>query len=204
MLGFGPSSKLTMERRDLTLPDRQRVRDQKFRPMLVAIWYPASAPSSSRMIYRDYLDVPRIAEFAEFALRLKRFGEKTARETAFRKKEEALTAEDRLAFDHLFTTETRAHRDATAAAGRFPVVVYHPGASGSFEENAVLFEFLASHGYVVISSAYQISTAEVSNNIGGPRDPSEICNSSCKPRASCRLSRSPRSPGLVSVWELNF
>jgi pimeloyl-ACP methyl ester carboxylesterase len=35
------------------------------------------------------------------------------------------------------------------------VVIYHPGLGGTFEDNAVACEFLASYGYVVISSAYE-------------------------------------------------
>src|SRR5262249_27516195 len=52
------------------------------------------------------------------------------------------------------SAETFAVKDAPAVDGRFPVVVYHPGLGGSHEDNSVLFEYLASHGYVVLSSAY--------------------------------------------------
>lgn len=147
-------------------PDRQRDRIPEFRPVLIAIWYPASA-TSSRMTYHDYFDVPHLDELADFARRLKQFGEKTAKETVFRNKEESLTAEERLAFNQLFQMESYTYRDAPAAAGRFPAVVYHPGAGGSFDENAVMSEFLASHGYVILSSAYQTSTVQASNNVGG-------------------------------------
>ena len=37
----------------------------------------------------------------------------------------------------------------------FPLVVYHSGAGSSFEDNAVLCEFLASHGYVIVGSVFQ-------------------------------------------------
>src|SRR5262249_13551622 len=39
--------------------------------------------------------------------------------------------------------------------GRFPLVIYHSGHGSSFEDNAVLCEFFASHGFVVIGSAFQ-------------------------------------------------
>jgi hypothetical protein len=105
---------------------------------------------------------------ASFALRLRRFSERTTKDTIFGKKKDWLAADDQLAFNELLQMNSNAYRDAPAAAGRFPVVINHPGAGGSFEDNAVLFEFLASHGYVVISSAYQTNTAHVSNNIDGP------------------------------------
>lgn len=47
--------------------------------------------------------------------------------------------------------ETKAYRDAPAAMGKFPVVIYAPSYQASSVENFALCEFLASHGYVVIS-----------------------------------------------------
>jgi hypothetical protein len=43
-------------------------------------------------------------------------------------------------------------RDAAAAPGRFPVVIYAPSFSSPSWENADLCEYLASHGYVVLAS----------------------------------------------------
>lgn len=131
-VGFRSSIEFDYGRRD--------VDGAGFRPVLVAVWYPAAGASGARMRYRDYLDIP---DAGEFGLKLKRFGE------------------ERVTFDG----ESRGYRDAPVAAGRFPVVIYHPGSDGPFNENAVLFELLASDGYVVISSAYQMSTAHVSNNV---------------------------------------
>ncbi|MEO7360451.1 MAG: dienelactone hydrolase family protein [Gemmatimonadaceae bacterium] len=45
-----------------------------------------------------------------------------------------------------------ARRDATARAGKFPVVIYAPSYRGPSFENADLCEYLASQGYVVIAS----------------------------------------------------
>ena len=52
------------------------------------------------------------------------------------------------------------------AAGKFPVVIYHPGLGGTFDDNAVACEYLASHGYVVLSSAYEAADSS-SLNIDG-------------------------------------
>lgn len=46
-----------------------------------------------------------------------------------------------------------AKRDAPPAKGKFPIVVYAPGSSASASDNADLCEYLASQGYLVISSA---------------------------------------------------
>jgi dienelactone hydrolase len=45
-----------------------------------------------------------------------------------------------------------ASKDAAAASGKFPVVIYAPGHSGPATENVDLCEYLASHGYIVIAS----------------------------------------------------
>jgi len=45
-----------------------------------------------------------------------------------------------------------ASRDAQAAAGKFPVVIYAPSHSAAATENVDLCEYLASHGYIVLSS----------------------------------------------------
>ncbi len=45
-----------------------------------------------------------------------------------------------------------ASRDAAAADGKFPVVIYAPSFSASATENVDLCEYLASHGYIVLSS----------------------------------------------------
>ena len=39
------------------------------------------------------------------------------------------------------------------------MVIYHPGLGGTPDDNSVLFEYLASHGYVVLSSAYHAADA---------------------------------------------
>jgi dienelactone hydrolase len=45
-----------------------------------------------------------------------------------------------------------ASKDAPAASGKFPVVIYAPSFSASATENVDLCEYLASHGYIVIAS----------------------------------------------------
>jgi dienelactone hydrolase len=51
-----------------------------------------------------------------------------------------------------FEIETKAYIHAEPSNGRFPVVIYAPSYQASSAENFALCEFLASHGYVVISS----------------------------------------------------
>ncbi len=50
-------------------------------------------------------------------------------------------------------TPFAAVRDAEPAEGKFPLVIYHPNISGIYCNNAVLCEYLASHGYAVLSTS---------------------------------------------------
>src|SRR2546427_631369 len=61
----------------------------------------------------------------------------------------------RRALDAILRQPTASVRDAAAAPGRFPVVVYHHGLGGSFDDNRVLAEELARAGFVVVASAWQ-------------------------------------------------
>jgi dienelactone hydrolase len=82
------------------------------------------------------------------------------------KEYDKLNEEERAAWDGTLATPVFATRDATPARGKFPIVIYHPGLGGTFDDNAVAYEYLASHGYVVLSSAYQAADSS-SLNIDG-------------------------------------
>jgi dienelactone hydrolase len=84
---------------------------------------------------------------------------------------EKLTEEEKIAWDGLLATPVYAASNVPPAPGKFPVVLYHPGLGGTFEDNAVVCEYLASHGYVVLSSAYPAADSS-SLNINGDLDTS--------------------------------
>src|SRR5262249_5804363 len=64
------------------------------------------------------------------------------------------TPAEMAAFERLLATKTFTVKDAPPAKGRFPVVIHHPGLSGVADDSSVLCETLASHGYVVLCTAY--------------------------------------------------
>jgi predicted dienelactone hydrolase len=70
-----------------------------------------------------------------------------------------LSAAEQDAYEQFCQTPTAALKNAIAEAGCYPLVLYHPGYGGTSVDNTVLFEFLASHGYVVVNSAYQSNEA---------------------------------------------
>jgi len=69
-----------------------------------------------------------------------------------------LGEDDRVAWEGIQATPVFAIRDAVAAAGKFPLVIYHPGLGGTYEDNLVACEFLASRGYVVLAVNYRGGT----------------------------------------------
>lgn len=119
---------------------------ERARPVQTLIWYPAKRAAGKQLHYGDYL-------------------RSAATETAFARTEAEIDRDVATALAQNYAalnpeqtrTETGqtmlAVRDAAAAPGQFPVVVYAPGSSSSAHENADLCEYLASHGYIVLASA---------------------------------------------------
>jgi hypothetical protein len=132
-------------------------KDKAPRPILITIWYPAKAGGNGKTVrQRDYLDVrsaePPVAHFSR-ALADYELGLYT-QDLQGEPGKGPLDRGKRL-LDELLNTPTPCVRDAAAAEGQFPLVIYHAGAGSSFDDNSVLCEFLASHGYVVFGSAFQ-------------------------------------------------
>jgi predicted dienelactone hydrolase len=69
----------------------------------------------------------------------------------------AITEAQRKNLDRLLAAPAYARRDAARAEGMFPVLLYSHGAGGTYEENSGMFEYLASYGYVVLSTAFPMS-----------------------------------------------
>ena len=113
-----------------------------YRPIPVSIWFPAVVDNknSKQLTVLDYLEV-------------------------LKEEEESKKLPNELLLDWFSdlggeTPQSRAHlsekvnalSNATFLEGKFPVVVYAPSYQASSIENFVLFEYLASNGFVVISS----------------------------------------------------
>lgn len=161
---------------NMTYDDQSRYAPtQAPRPILINMWYPAklSAPTNT-MVQRDYLNIeattPRLARFAQ---KLIQYNKAIIIQELLGKPEKDLNDKERALLADFFTTPTAAHRDAVPQRGPFPLIIYHSGYSSSLEDNAVLCEFLASHGYVVINSVYQKadgSSFNVDGNEGSVSD----------------------------------
>src|SRR5919197_29291 len=115
------------------------------RPIQIAIWYPAAQATAGSMHFEDYVYL--LAQELDFSpLTPERQKEaiaqwKTQRTNFARASDAGLQT--------LLQTETAAHRDAAPLRGKFPLIVYAPGAGGTTIEDTILCEYLASYGYIV-------------------------------------------------------
>ena len=145
------------------------------KPILVIMWYPAEKSSApAPMTHRGYLKIetedPRLAKFAA---KLAEYERSIIGKFLTGKPDQELTETDRRRLEDVWNTLTASRAMPRRLDGRFPLVIYHPGAKSSYEDNAVLCEFLASHGYFVIGSSFGDATGaslEVDGRQGSARD----------------------------------
>jgi tetratricopeptide (TPR) repeat protein len=129
--------------------------ESRGRPVRVSVWYPArSSANASRMLYRDYMPATsKDARFAELNLVLEKRDVSNLRES--------LKEGD---FNNLMMTRMTAVQNALPQNGAFPLIVYSAGLNNSAQDNVVLCEYLASHGYVVITVP-QLGTTSLDVNL---------------------------------------
>jgi hypothetical protein len=115
---------------------------KKPRPIPVGVWYPARTSPAEHMQVADYFDMrSKQVQFDDLANTL----------NAHIRDILAQSMGDPTAVNRFLAMRTGATFDAPPAKGQFPVIIYCPG--GSYEEDFVLFEYLASNGYVVLSTS---------------------------------------------------
>jgi predicted dienelactone hydrolase len=114
-----------------------------------------SAGDAKAMRHRDYLEIRLGGSVANQVfdqaggIQSRGYHQRAHGQTA-----KELTDPEKLLLDQFLDTLTPCIRNAPHAEGKFPLVIYHSGNGSSFEDNSVLCEFLASHGYVVLGSAF--------------------------------------------------
>jgi len=117
---------------------------ERGRPIQISIWYPAEKSASQPMTWADYFSlVATEPEFGPVPDDRKR-----ARERVFQIFPPFQNGPDG-AFERLRRLRTGAFRDAVPRKGKFPLIVWSLGSAVLFQTSA---EYLASHGYVVISA----------------------------------------------------
>lgn len=129
---------------DLDLVTGEQVVGERARPIQTVVWYPA-VRGGKPVVYRDYLETMATEDdFTRSVADVKRM-------TDARIEDNVGDRRDALLRD--IALPMQAVNNAGALEAKFPVVIYAPSYSASAVENADLCEYLASHGYVVLSSA---------------------------------------------------
>lgn len=119
---------------------------QKARPIQTSIWYPANAlktKNAKRMGFLEYTDL------VAHHLGYEPLTEKV-RQNALANFYRDVAAPPAKQIAPELTTQ--AVRDAEPEQGNFPLVVYGASLNSFSFENSELFEYLASHGYIIVSS----------------------------------------------------
>jgi hypothetical protein len=114
------------------------------RPMQMFVWYPAARGANSKsMRYEEYL-LLNDTEAEPW-----RWTE--AQKLAMRQKEGEERQIAGASWETILALETAAVKDAKAAAGKFPLVIFGTGGGTGGHVYSVLCEYLASHGYVAVA-----------------------------------------------------
>ncbi len=115
------------------------------RPIQICIWYPAVADDAAvGMVYSEYAyPFPENTEFDDL------LGRMQGRELQVLF---SILNNDRALVQDAMDLKLMAVRDATPAEKSFPLLVYHGGFHSSYFQNVVLCEYLASHGFVVVTT----------------------------------------------------
>ncbi|MGB0931062.1 MAG: alpha/beta hydrolase, partial [Chitinophagales bacterium] len=135
------------------------------RPIPLNTWYPAQkTETKSRMVYEDYWDFQsKDSCLAVFHQRLKNYNIEKAHLYFTGKGAANRTEADEQSFRRLRQSRVMSSRNAPEIEEAFPMIVYHQGLDAHIDDNVLLLEYLASWGYVVVSSSYHSMDATTMN-----------------------------------------
>ncbi len=131
-----------------------------FRQVRISLWYPAVADDErGPMLYRDTIEAVGFETQME--------GELLVGVDAY-VAHSTFGGADEATLRKMVEEPTTAFRDAVPLDGQQPVIVYAPSFSYEPFENSALFEYLASHGYIIAASRSSgPETREMSEDMAG-------------------------------------
>lgn len=137
-------------------PDGTLLSGIRSRPVRVSIWYPTSQTTARRMVYSAYVNIKGSGEYAAFNTKLAR-QEMQLLHRIMRGPQ---------AVASLLRSPMHAVAEAKPAPGRFPLIAYSAGLNAYIQHaNMVMGEFLASHGYIVVTVP-QLGTTSLRMSLG--------------------------------------
>ena len=140
---------------NLSYPIDTSTKNQDPRPIFTTIWYPTKkSKEEKQMMYLDYIKIqtqePKLKNFVD---RINEYNRLNSIEYMFYKSK--LNKERTTKFVNHLNQPINVYRDAVPLNEKFPLVIYHAGLGGTLNDNTILCEYLASHGFVVVTSAFQ-------------------------------------------------
>jgi hypothetical protein len=134
------------------------------RPMQIAIWYPASA-SEKLMKYKEYIHADATKDNFRTLSKddLKQIEKDFIHQRLFR----GLGVADTLYMKNLLEIPTTAVKDAPHKEGSFPLILFINREYRGISINTVLMEYLASHGYIVVTTPSKDRTKSFQTSMTG-------------------------------------
>lgn len=152
-------------------------------PLQVSVWYP-SGSDGWQLHYRDYLALNLTESKATPPTKdEKQASLKEARDFLTKNGVSAASA------DALINAPMYAHANARVASGAFPLVFVVQGNGQSASGQAVLSEYLASHGYVVAT------IPSITRTTGAMKDEKEIAT-----KAEAEMNDIRRAMASLAMW----
>ncbi|MCE3280119.1 MAG: Tetratricopeptide 2 repeat protein [Bacteroidetes bacterium] len=134
----------------------------EYKPFYVCIWYPAiNRTEIPEMTYRNYWDFERPDKYNQlYDSLITRFTRILISDAICKD----IKTYSRVAFDTLqkklledvWSTKVNAKKNLAIIKGNLPCILYHHGAQSTPNDNNVFCEFMASQGYLVVSSNYNL------------------------------------------------
>ncbi len=140
---------------NLNYPNDKSSQKNDPRPIIINIWYPAKTnPKDKPLLYGDYIKIQsQDVTLKTFIKRIEDYNEKNSSQYMFYS--DSLSKQEKEKFTKHLQQSISVFKNAAPLPEKFPLVIYHPGLGGTLNDNTILYEYLASHGFVVISGAFQ-------------------------------------------------
>lgn len=170
-VGFSVEYQRDRSRLELpALSDGSAEPDPVERIVQVGVWYPARTNTGSAIRLGDYIE---LQEYGLLEAERRHEGVITDQQRADLVETWAtygiMTGVDRRAWERLLDTPMRARRDALPVGGPFPLLLMVQGASGSVADLMGTAEYLASHGYVVVTAPSRGPDQSITRSWGDAR-----------------------------------
>lgn len=145
------------------------------RPILINLWYPAIYNENIKMSYGDYFDFDvKSVTLNHLSRDYVKYNLATLSFQIFGKEPEELSEIENEVLQKFLKRKIDVKKNAVEKDGKFPLIIYHQGFGASFEDNALLCQFLASNGYVVIGSSFFHNSDEDFGVMGGEQSVKDI------------------------------